>query len=467
MFQSSVYIERRQRLAASLRRRGIAQGSILLLAHSESPINYPANAYPFRQDSNWLYFVGLNEPDMAALIDIEDGQSILFGDEASIDELIWTGPRPSMDELAALTGMEGTAPYGEAAVRAACKAARGLPLLSPPYCRAETRARADAILRVAGRRAEPGEMDILVAAIVELREIKDDLEVAEIEEAVEASVDMHRSLLFSLRPGWTEAQAADFVAQRAALRGCALSFSTIATISGEILHNHGRKAICAKGDSFLLDAGAETPTGYAGDLTTSFPVGERFDPRKLELYTVLLSMFEAAVEKLGPGRPFLEVHLAASLALASGLKDLGIMKGQPEEAVAAGAHALFFPHGIGHMIGLDVHDMEGLGEDAVGYGNLKRSEQFGLRSLRLAKALKPGMVHSVEPGIYFIPGLIDRWEAEARAEDFIDYGELASWRSCGGLRIEEDWLVLQRGARRLGPALDKSAAALEAARRSI
>ena len=175
-------------------------------------------------------------------------------------------------------------------------------------------------------------------------------------------------------------------------------------------------------------------------------------------------MFSAAVDGLGPDRPFLEIHLAAALALASGLRDLGILKGRPEEAVAEGAHALFFPHGIGHMIGLDVHDMEGLGEDAVGYAGLPRSEKFGLGSLRLAKALKPGMVHSVEPGIYFIPGLIDLWEAEARFGDFIDYGRLAAWRGCGGMRIEEDWLVLPRGARRLGPELDKSMAALETAR---
>jgi len=246
-----------------------------------------------------------------------------------------------------------------------------------------------------------------------------------------------------------------------------LSFATIATVHGEILHNHGRGSICGREDSFLLDAGAGTPLGYAGDLTTTFPVGPRFDSRKSELYAILLSMFAAAVAGLGPGKPFLEVHLKAAGALASGLKDLGIMKGSTEDAVASGAHALFFPHGLGHMIGLDVHDMEGLGEDAVGYGGLPRSAQFGLGSLRLAKTLKPGMIHSVEPGIYFIPRLIDRWEAEARFGEFIDYGKLAAWRGCGGMRTEEDWLILPRGARRLGPILDKSEAALEAARGSL
>jgi Xaa-Pro aminopeptidase len=467
MFQPAIYAERRRKLAASMRLRGESRGVILLHAHSESPINYPDNAYPFRQDSNWLYFVGLDEPDMAALIDVEDGGTLLCGDEISLDDMIWTGQRPGVGELAARSGIEEALPYGEALARVRKAAAFGLPVFAPPSCRAETRARVAAILSEAGCAAGTASAAHLIASIIELREIKDDLEVAEIERGVEVSFDMHSSLLAALRPGWTEARAADFVAQRAAARGCSLSFATIATVRGEILHNHARASVCGEDDCFLLDAGAETPLGYAGDLTTTFPVGKRFDARKAELYAVLLRMFSAAVEKLGPGRLFLEAHLAAALALASGLRDLGLLKGRPEDAVAEGAHALFFPHGIGHMIGLDVHDMEGLGEDAVGYGDLPRSGQFGLASLRLAKALRPGMVHSVEPGIYFIPGLIDRWEAEAKHNEFIDYGKLAKWRGCGGLRIEEDWLVLPRGARRLGPVLDKSVAAIEAARGNL
>jgi Xaa-Pro aminopeptidase len=465
MFQPAVYAERRRKLATSMRLRGAARGAVLLHAHSESPINYPGNTYPFRQDSNWLYFIGLDEPDMAALVDLEDGSALLFGDETSLDDMIWTGQRPGIQELAALSGIEEALPYSQASARTRSVAALGLPVFTPPSCRAETRDRVTAILREAGCAA--GSASVLVAAIVELREIKDELEIAEIERGVEVSFDMHSSLLAELKPGWTEAQAADFVAQRAAARGCSLSFATIATVRGEILHNHAKASVCGEDDCFLLDAGAETPEGYAGDLTTTFPVGKRFDARKTELYAVLLRMFRAAVDGLGPGKPFLEVHLAAALALASGLKDLGLLKGRPEDAVAEGAHALFFPHGIGHMIGLDVHDMEGLGEDAVGYGESPRSAQFGLASLRLAKALKPGMVHSVEPGIYFIPGLIDRWEAGAKFREFIDYAELAKWRGCGGMRVEEDWLVLPRGARRLGPALDKSMAAIEAARGNL
>jgi Xaa-Pro aminopeptidase len=276
---------------------------------------------------------------------------------------------------------------------------------------------------------------------------------------------MHMSLLRQLRPGWTESEAAALVQYTAAKRGCSLSFSTIATVRGEVLHNHSRNSVCRERDLFLLDAGAEVPSGYAGDLTTTFPVGGKFPPRKAELYRLLLEVFAGAVDRLGPGVPFLDVHLGASLILARGLTDLGILRRNPEDAVDSGAQTLFFPHGIGHMIGLDVHDMEGLGEDNVGYDDTKRSSQFGLRSLRLAKTLLPGMVHSVEPGIYFIPGLIDQWRAEGICKEFIDYEELKKWRDCGGMRIEEDWLVTREGSRRIGPFIDKSITAIEEARR--
>ncbi len=447
-----------------MRERGTS-GSILLAAHSGSPINYPDNCYPFRQDSNWLYFIGLNEPDMVALIDIADGESTLFGDEDTMDDLIWTGPRPSLAELAAASGIDRVQPYSRARELAA-----KLPVAAvhyPPFCRTQTQLRVASLLGASIEEIRNGFSPALVSSIIALREIKEEGEVAEIEKAVALSAEMHRSLLSELRPGWTEAEAAAHVQQIAARQGYALSFTTIATIHGEVLHNHEKKSVCREGDSILLDAGAESPMGYAGDLTTSFPVGSRFGGQQAALYSILLEMFEAAKAALKPAVPFIDVHMAASLALAKGLKALGIMRGNPEEAVREGAHALFFPHGLGHMIGLDVHDMEGLGEDNVGYAGLERSRQFGLRSLRLAKPLLPGMVHSVEPGIYCIPGLIDKWEAMGLAASFIDYGELGKWRGCGGMRIEEDWLVMKEGCRRLGPFIDKSRAAIEIARSRI
>jgi len=464
MFASTVYKKRREKLAASLRARGL-EGQVFLLAHAESPMNYPENCYSFRQDSNWLYFIGLNEPNMAAFIDVADGSATLFGEECSIDEMIWTGPKPRLSDQAALAGIDRSMPLARA--RQFLKGPARKAVLFPPFCREEALRRAAGLIDLPVEIIRDAPSAELIAAIIALREIKDEEEVAELEKAVAISALMHETLLAELRPGWTESEAAALVHHVAMKHGCALSFATIATVNGEVLHNHGRNSICRDGDMFLLDAGAEMPSGYAGDLTTSFPVGRKFPPRRAELYALLLEVFAQSIKRLGPGIPFLEAHKTASLSLARGLIDLGILRGDAEEAVAAGAHALFFPHGLGHMIGLDVHDMEGLGEDKVGYSDTARSSQFGLKSLRLAKKLAPGMVHSVEPGIYFIPGLIDKWQAEGTNKAFIDYAELAKWRDCGGMRIEEDWLVGEKVSRRIGPALDKSLEAIERIRSGL
>lgn len=438
----------------------------MLVSHGESPINYPDNCYPYRQDSNWLYFIGLNEPRMAALIDIADGGSLLFGEEISIADMIWTGPRPGLAELSDQAGMDGSKPLNKAKSILLRITGASQPILYPPSCRAETTRFLADLLEKPGDEVMRGVSSELISAIVRLREIKEEREIAELERATAVTAEMHETLLTALRPGWSEADAAALVQSVALKHNCSLSFSTIATVRGEVLHNHERASFCGDDDVFLLDAGAEVPSGYAGDLTTTFPVGRRFPPKRAELYRLLLSVFSDAVLCLRPGRPFLDVHLTAAGSLARGLRDIGIMKGDPEDAVREGAHALFFPHGLGHMIGLDVHDMEGLGEDNVGYSDTRRSSQFGLSSLRLAKALKPGMVHSMEPGIYFIPGLIDTWKAKGLHKDFIDYTELEKWRDCGGMRIEEDWLVTASGARRLGPAIDKSLEAIERTRRA-
>ncbi|MDA8426286.1 MAG: M24 family metallopeptidase [Treponema sp.] len=288
--------------------------------------------------------------------------------------------------------------------------------------------------------------------------------MAELERAVAVTVEMHKAALVTSRAGMRESDIVARVTQVALASGGALSFPVIGTTKGATLHIHSYGRTLASGGLFLLDAGAEAPSGYAGDLTTTFPIGKRFDERQRAMYDIVLSAHAAACAALAPGVDFLEVHLASARAIAAGLKELGLLKGEVEEAVAAGAHALFYPHGIGHMIGLDVHDMECYGEDHVGYEGRARSEQFGLASLRLAKPLKSGMVHSVEPGLYFIPELIAQWKAEGRHARFIAYDKLASWLDAGGVRNEEDWLVTPSGARRLGPAFDKSPAAIESHR---
>lgn len=467
MFESTVYRARRDALLRTLAdaapegRRGIA----LFIGNGESPMTYPDNCYDFRQDSSWLYYFGLDLPGLAATLDLDDGSTTLYAGDPDMASLIWTGPVPAATELAAAAGADRASPPDTLAGTIATALSGGRPLRYLPPYREETRA---AIARLSGMpaaqvsgRACPD----LIRATVALRQIKEDREIAELETAVGISADMHRALLAQARPGWPEYRAAALVQSIAHDHGATLSFRTIATTRGEILHNHSRAQSMRDGGLFLLDAGASSAEYYAGDLTTTFPVNGRFSPRQADLYRILLDMMRAATSILRPGLPFLQAHLAAARTLAQGMRALGIMRGDPDEAVAAGAHALFFPHGLGHMIGLDVHDMEALGEDRVGYGEgFARSAQFGLRSLRLAKPLRPGMVHSVEPGIYFIPALIDLWKSGRRHEAFIDYAALEQWRDSGGMRNEEDWLTTGSGARRLGPAFDKSAEAIERAR---
>jgi Xaa-Pro aminopeptidase len=270
--------------------------------------------------------------------------------------------------------------------------------------------------------------------------------------------------LATARPGMIEADVLARLTQVALASRGALAFPAIATTKASILHAHSYDRVLEEGGLFLVDAGAETEMGYAADLSTSFPIGSRFDARQREIYEIVLAASSLASSMLRPGLAFRDLHFAAAKALSTGLKELGLMKGDLDEAVRAGAHALFFPTGLGHMLGLDVHDMESYGEVWVGYDGEPKSELFGLKSLRLAKPLKPGMVLTIEPGIYFIPELVERWKAEGRFSEFIAYERIAAYMAVGGIRNEEDWVVTAEGARRLGPRFDKSLAAIEAAR---
>jgi Xaa-Pro aminopeptidase len=459
MFAQAVYKARRDALRKGLEARGEKGGIVLLLGNDESPMNYLDNAYPFRQDSSFLYFFGLSRPGLVGTIDLESGAATLYGDDLSIDDIVWTGPEPSLPELAAQVGVGQTRPLS--ALQTACAATRLLYL--PPY-REETRRKLAELSGLAPGAVAPGASLNLIRSAIALREIKDQGEVAELEAATATSVAMHRAALAMARPGMVESEIAARVTEVAIAAGGGLSFPAIATTKGATLHNHRHDRIIQDGQLFLLDAGAEGASGYAGDLTTTFPVSRRFDERQRAIYEIVLSMGEAATALLGPGLPFSAAHDAAARAGVLGLARLGLMRGDPDEAVSAGAHALFFPHGLGHMIGLDVHDMENYGEEWVGYDGAARSPQFGRKSLRLAKPLRAGMVHSVEPGIYFIPELILAWKAEGRFSDYIDYGRIHEYIPVGGIRNEEDWLVTETGGRRLGPAFDKSVAAIEAAR---
>ncbi len=460
MIDANTYTKRREALRARLATLGIDAGAALFPGNREAPRNYVANPYSFRQDSTFLYFFGMKRPDLAATIDLASGAATVYGNDADIDDIVWTGPLPSIADDAALAGVRSTKPRAALASDLS-KAARILYL--PPY-RADTLAELAELTGKDAGTAKAGASVELIKAVVAIREIKDDDEIAELERAATITVKMHRAALAEARPGMTESEVAAIVAREALAGGGDLSFPVIATTKGATLHNHDRSKTLREGGLFLLDCGAETANGYAGDLTTTFPVGKRFDARQREIYDIVLAACGAACDAAKPGRPHLDAHLAASKAIASGLSALGIMRGNVDEAVATGAHALFFPHGVGHQIGLDVHDMEALGESHAGWDGAARPTQFGLSALRLGKILKPGMVHSVEPGIYFIPELIARWKSERKLETFIDYAKIDAYASVGGVRNEYDRLVTKDGGRLLGPSFDKTAAAIESAR---
>ena len=435
------YIRRRDQL-----KRDMGSGLLLFLGNDEAAMNYADNTYRFRQDSTFFYFFGLDYAGLAAVIDIDEDREIIFGNELTIDDIVWTGTQPSLREMAATVGISDVRPMSELATVVNRKSVHFL----PPY-RGDHRVWLWELTGVEPA-AQPSKASVpFIKAIVSQRNYKTDEEIRLIEESVDLSTEMHLAAYRTVRPGIHESEVAAAVEEVACRHGNQLAFPTIATVQGQVLHNHGFIHDLHDGDIFLLDAGAETHSHYAGDLSSSMPVGERFTDRQAEVYNIHLRSFWAAVDKLQPGRPFREAHIAAATEIARGMKELGLMKGDPAEAAEAGAYALFFPCGLGHMVGLDVHDMENLGEQYVGYAEgTQKSTQFGFKSLRLARPLEPGFVFTVEPGIYFIPELMDKWEAEGQFRDFICYDKLKPWRDFTGLRNELNYVMTPTGARLLG-----------------
>ena len=459
MFAAQTYVTRRAALQAQLGR-----GLLLFLGNEESPMNYTDNTFHFRQDSTFLYYMGVDQPGWAAVMDLDEGSTTAFADDLTLDAIVWTGVLPTVTELAARGGITRTAPAAALAdtLSRAMAAGRAIRYL-PPY-RPENALKLFRLLGVHPDQAKAGASVPFIRAVVEMRAVKSADEIAEIENAVNTTVDMHLAGMAMARPGMKEADIAARVTEVALAAGGHLSFPVIATIHGETLHNHYHGHTLAPGHVFLLDAGAESAGHYAGDLTSTFPVDATFTARQKDVYDVVLSAHLAAVAALRPGVPFREVHLLACRTLAEGLKGLGLMRGDLGAAVEQGAHAMFFQCGLGHMMGLDVHDMEDLGEVWVGYEGQPKSTAFGIKSLRLARPLKPGFVFTVEPGIYFIPELIDRWRAEGRFTDYIDYDVLETYRTFGGMRVEEDFVVREQDCRRLGKSRPLTAAEVEAVR---
>ena len=447
MFAKETYIERRRVL-----KQTVGSGLLLFLGNTEIGRNYLDNIYHFRQDSTFLYYFASDYAGLAAIIDIDEDKEIIFGNELTIDDIVWTGVQPTIKEKCERVGITETMPMAQLATYLKNAQAKGQTIhFLPPY-RGEQQVWLQELLGIAPAAQSAAASMKFIRAVINQRNYKSAEEIEQIEEAINVSVDMHCAAMRAVRPGTTEAQIVSIVHAEAAKHNFDLSFPIIATVNGQTLHNHAYGTEPLKeGQMFLLDSGCENAMHYAGDLTTTMPVGKHFTEQQRTVCNILRTAHLAAVNALKPGIEFRDVHNIVLTEIAKGMTDLGLMKGNPEEAARAGAACMFLPHGLGHMMGLDVHDMENLGEVNVGYEEGRsKSTQFGFKSLRLAKALEPGYVFTVEPGIYFIPDLIDKWRAEKQFTDFICYDKLDAWRNFGGIRNEEDWLVFEGGARRLG-----------------
>jgi len=459
MFDAKTYAKRREIL-----RKRLGSGLILFLGNEESPMNYADNMYGFRQDATFLYYFGLDTAGLAAVMDLDEKKDILFGNDVDITDIIWMGALPTMKERAALVGVKATAPVRELETVLAEATAKGRKIHLLPAYRPEHLLKLQALLGIMPAEAGSRVSLDLIRAVVAQREIKSEAEVKEIETALLTTYKMYDAAMRMAQSGVWEQAIAGRLEGIAAAAGGGIAFPIILSRNGQILHNHTHTNRLKKGDMMVVDAGSSSPDHYASDITRTIPIGGRFTSRQLDVYEIVRAANEIAISEIRPGRPYKEVHLLAAKTIAAGLKELGLMKGDVDAAVEAGAHALFFVHGLGHQLGLDVHDMENLGEDNVGYDEtVRRSAQFGLRGLRMAKTLKPGHVITDEPGVYFIPALIDKWKAEKQHLDFINYSKLDAYRTFGGIRIEDNVLVTKDGCRVLGKKIPKTPVALAAA----
>ncbi|MEN8222596.1 MAG: aminopeptidase P family protein [Acidobacteriota bacterium] len=452
MFESNVYKKRREVL-----KKNVGSGIILFPGNVDSPMNYPANPFHFRQDSTFLYYFGLNKSGFYGVLDVDSGEDYLFGTDFTIDDIIWMGPQPLVSTLAESIGTSGSGTVSEmkAIVDSAINEGRKVHFL-PPY-RGETVLDLAGLLGVSPSALKGYSSLELITAVVKQRSYKEEREIAEIEKALKISSEIYESLYKSVKPGKFEKEMTGIIEGIVGKYGAVTSFPVILSIHGETLHNHSHENKMGAGDLLIIDSGAESPEFYASDITRTLPVSGKFTDKQKDIYETVLKANETTIEFVQPGRKFKDIHLLAAEVIASGLKDLGLMKGNVEDAVKEGAHALFFPHGLGHMMGLDVHDMENLGENYVGYTEkMKRSDQFGTAYLRLARELEPGFVLTIEPGIYFIPALIDQWKAEGKHKEFINYDNVEKYRDFGGIRLEDDVLVREKGHRVLGDPIPKT-----------
>jgi len=452
MFSRETYINRRKELF-----RGVNSGIILFLGNDESAMNYAGNTYHFQQDRTFLYYFGIDIPNMAAIIDVESGEEIIFGYDFKIDDIIWMGPQPTLKELAEKVGVQQSIPIEKLGdwINKYKSQNRKIHYL-PPY-RPEHVFKLRDLLSIDEKAVKEKYSIELVKQIISQRSIKSDEEIEEMEKAVDVAYNMHTSAMKMTKAGKYEYEISGWIEGVASSGGGGISFPVIFSKNGETLHNHYHGNLLKDSDLVINDSGAETTMHYASDITRTFPVSGKFSQKQKDIYEIVLTAETKSIELMKPGIKYRDVHLNAANIMASGLKDLGLMKGNIDDAVNQGAHALFFPHGLGHALGLDVHDMENLGENYVGYDdNTKRSDQFGLAYLRFGKELQKGYVITVEPGLYFIPALIDIWQKENKFTDFINYEKVREYIGFGGVRIEDDVLITESGSRVLGKPIPKT-----------
>ena len=447
MFNKETYIRRRAEL-----KKLVGNGIILLFGNNESPANYPANSYaPMRQDSSFLYFFGQHRDGLVGMIDVDNDTEMLIGNDIDIEDIVWMGFTPSVAELAAEVGVEKTAPM--ASLETICKNAlaqnKAIHFL-PPY-RYDTKIQIMDLLGIHPNKQKESASLQLIKAVVKMRATKEPQEIEAIERACDVGYAMHTTAQLLIKPGVTERFVGGQVDGIARSLAQGVSFATIFTQHGEIMHGCPSDAPLEKGRLALCDAGCELED-YCSDNTRTMPVDGKFTQRQREIYSIVEACHDHVLEVAKPGVKYADVHFSVCRMMTERLKGLGLMKGDTEEAVRAGAHAMFLPHGLGHMMGMDVHDMEGLGQIYVGFDEETRPnlEQFGTNCLRMGRRLEEGFVVTDEPGIYFIPALIDEWKASGHCAEFLNFDLLETYKDFGGIRIEDDVLITKDGCRFLG-----------------
>ncbi len=450
LFSKETYVQRRQVL-----QNRIQSGLVLLMGNNESPANYPANGYAYRQDSSFLYYYGLHRDGLVGVIDVDNNRQYLFGNDIDIDDIVWMGQVESVADMAAMTGVETSAPMKELEilVETARKQGRKIHFLPPYRFDIQIQLMDLTGIHPSNLRAEASVE--LIKAVVDQRAVKSNEEIAEIERACAIGYEMHTTAMRLCQPGVTEQYISGVIEGIARSKGHGVSFGNIVTMHGEIMHGNPSMRQLEAGRLLLCDAGAETNENYCSDHTRTTPISGKFTQRQREIYSIVEECHDLALNLAAPGVKWWDIHFGVARLITERLKELGLMKGDTDEAVAAGAHAMFFPHGLGHMMGLDVHDMEGLGQIYVGFDDEVRPnlEQFGTNCLRCGRRLQEGWVMSDEPGIYFIPALIDDWKANGHCAEFLNFDKIETYKDFGGIRLEDDILITKDGCRFLGEKL--------------